>query len=63
MRCDFCGKECDEQAAERACRSCAMLGGCRMLKCPHCGYERPRDTRLVRWLRAWREGRCERSAR
>lgn len=51
MRCPYCGKAFDERAAQAACRSCAVFGGCRKLKCPHCQYELPAEPRLVRWLR------------
>jgi len=54
MRCDFCGREFDEGAAEEACAACTLFGGCKKVKCPHCGYEMPRETRLVKAIRRWR---------
>ena len=64
MRCPFCGKTFDEQAAQAAqaaCRSCAVFGGCRKLKCPHCAYEMPQEPRLVGWLRKKLTGRHDHS--
>ena len=51
MKCSFCGKEFDEESARKDCHTCAVFSGCRKLKCPHCGYEMPREPRLIRWLR------------
>lgn len=51
MRCAFCDREFDERHASKACSGCAVFGGCQKVKCPHCGYESPRETRLLRWLR------------
>ena len=54
MKCSFCGREFDEQAAEKACSACAVFGGCKMVKCSHCGHESPREPGLIKWLRKWR---------
>ena len=53
MRCPFCGRVFSEEDAHRVCRSCAVFGGCKNVKCPYCGYEMPREPALVRWLRSW----------
>gem|GEM_PF-1857304 len=48
--CGFCGREFAEDRGQPACRACplsAATGGCRRLRCPHCGYENPV---LPRWL-------------
>jgi len=57
MRCDFCGKEFDETDGQKTCTSCRLFGGCMMVKCPYCGYETPKETRLLKWIRQWRTGR------
>ncbi|MBM4016775.1 MAG: hypothetical protein FJ288_00355 [Planctomycetes bacterium] len=62
MTCPFCGKEFGEAAARTACAGCSLVGGCRKVKCPHCGYEMPEETRLVRAIRRWRSRRHDRSA-
>jgi adenine-specific DNA methylase len=51
VKCPFCDREFDEKAAEKACGACAVFGGCKMVKCPHCGYESPREPGLVKWLK------------
>ena len=51
MNCSFCGKGFDEQLARKSCQACAMFGGCRKLKCPHCGYEVPPEPASLRWVR------------
>lgn len=51
MRCAFCGKQFDEQSAQSACRSCSVFHGCKMVKCPHCGYETPAEPGLIKWIR------------
>jgi len=54
MKCAFCGCEFDETQAVRACRGCALFGGCEKVKCPRCGYEAPKEPRLVKMVRRWR---------
>jgi hypothetical protein len=51
MTCAFCGREFDDTGARRACHSCAMFGGCRKVKCPHCGMEAPAEPASAKWLR------------
>ena len=51
MRCPFCAKTFESAKAQMACRNCAMFGGCRKVKCPHCGYEMPQEPGLIGWLR------------
>ncbi len=58
MTCSFCGREFTEQAAQKACQSCAMFGGCRKLKCPYCGYETPAESRLLGWLKNRKSRPC-----
>ncbi len=57
MICGLCGKEFDEAGGAKTCARCSMFGGCQMLKCPHCGYEMPRETKLVKWIRQWKANR------
>ncbi len=49
-RCGYCGMEFDEAAAEKACRCCPM-SGCRMVRCPRCGFESLPEPRWIRWLK------------
>lgn len=51
MKCGFCGREFDEAAGEKECRSCAMFGGCKKIKCPYCGFESPKEPASIKWLK------------
>lgn len=51
MRCPFCGWEFEERDSEELCKNCAVFGGCKKVKCPHCGYESPAEPKSVRWIR------------
>lgn len=58
IACGFCGVEFEEDRGQPACQSCplaAVTGGCRSIRCPHCGYENPSTPdwveRLASWLR------------
>jgi len=51
MRCPFCDREFDEESAESGCRNCSLFGGCRKVKCPHCGYKSPAEAGLIKWLK------------
>jgi len=44
------------------CGSCPLNAGCDIVKCPHCGYQYPRSSRIVDWLRR-RFGRRSPAAR
>ena len=63
MNCAFCHREFREEEAVKACKNCALFGGCKMVKCPYCGYEAPAEPGLVKWLRRKTERRKEASAR
>ena len=51
MKCAFCNKMFNEESSRKSCRNCAVFGGCKMVKCPHCGYESPAEPGLVKWLK------------
>jgi len=50
--CPLCGHSFTEETAANECRSCTLFAGCQWVRCPKCGYEWPREPRIVRWLRA-----------
>lgn len=51
VECSFCHRTFDETAAEAACKGCLSGRGCRLIRCPHCGCEMPREPRSAAWLR------------
>lgn len=51
MNCAHCRKDFTPDEAQKGCESCGLFGGCHLLKCPHCGYEQPREPGMVQWLR------------
>jgi hypothetical protein len=55
MRCGFCDCEFDPADAETACSGCPLVGDCRLVRCPRCGYEMPPEAKLVAWLRKLRQ--------
>lgn len=52
MECPLCGKSFDENRTENTCQGCPLHGKCNMVKCPGCGYEMPRESRLLKILGA-----------
>jgi hypothetical protein len=45
----MCGYEFEESDA--TCESCAHIGGCSLAKCPHCGFEIPKETKVVKFFK------------
>ncbi len=43
MICPACNHDYEETSSEVACGACLMRGSCGLVKCPHCGYETPRE--------------------
>jgi Fe2+ transport system protein FeoA len=41
--CPLCGCRFPEAAGKTACRGCPLAFGCRLIKCPNCGYDLPRQ--------------------
>ena len=54
MRCAFCGYKFNEEQADSCCRGCFMAKGCKLIKCPQCGYEMPS---APKWLKKISERR------
>ncbi len=47
--CPLCGMRFSHGGL--VCASCPLNAGCEILKCPNCGYQFPRSSRLVDWAR------------
>jgi len=50
FRCGLCGARFTH--GTMACGSCPLHAGCDVVKCPKCGFQFPRSSRLVEWTRA-----------
>jgi hypothetical protein len=51
--CGYCAREFVEDRGQTACGACPLTGGCRWVRCPHCGYENPETPGWMRRLGAW----------
>jgi hypothetical protein len=49
--CALCGLRFTH--GDRACGVCPIGAGCDLVRCPGCGYQFPRGSRTVEWLRRW----------
>jgi len=47
--CALCGTRFNHGGL--VCAGCVMGAACDLVKCPHCGYQFPRGSRLVAWVR------------
>jgi hypothetical protein len=47
--CPLCGAAFSHGAL--VCASCPLHMGCDVVKCPNCGYQFPRTSRIVTWAR------------
>ena len=47
--CALCG--CRFTHGGLVCAGCVLGSACDLVKCPQCGYQFPRDSRLVAWAR------------
>lgn len=50
MKCALCGYKFDEKDADLSCSGCLMAKGCKLVKCPNCGYETPPEPRWLKRL-------------
>ncbi len=51
LKCDLCGLVFNEDQAVQSCQACPLLRGCKLLRCPRCGYETLREPGIIRWVR------------
>jgi hypothetical protein len=59
FRCALCGGRFDHGG--HPCGACPLLSGCDLVRCPHCGYQFPRSSRLLDWVRRRLDGRRRRA--
>ena len=53
--CGLCGLRFTH--GDRVCAACPIGVGCDLVRCPRCGYQFPRGSRTVEWLRRLWRGR------
>jgi hypothetical protein len=53
IHCGFCGVDFVEDTGQAACLSCPLTRACSLVRCPHCGYENPRQPAWLEKLRRW----------
>lgn len=49
LRCGLCGAEFTHGG--QVCSSCPLGAACDLVRCPSCGYQFPRRSRIVDWAR------------
>ena len=57
MICGFCGHDFDEKEADSSCEGCVMNFNCKMVKCPNCGYEMPRQPAWIKKIFKGKSGK------
>lgn len=55
MKCGLCGYEFNEKEAEGACENCLIMKGCRLIKCPNCGFEAPPEPKWLKYFKKERK--------
>ena len=55
MKCPLCNYQFREEDSEVACQGCPLAGGCHTVRCPNCGYETPKEPKLVKTFKVWRK--------
>jgi len=53
IKCSFCGHEFEEQESVASCSSCPMHKNCNKYKCPNCGYEIPKEPKIISIIKKW----------
>ncbi|OGX46060.1 MAG: hypothetical protein A3G38_03970 [Omnitrophica WOR_2 bacterium RIFCSPLOWO2_12_FULL_51_8] len=55
MKCTLCGYKFSEGDAQAACQRCPLMKGCRLIRCPNCGFEMPPEPRWGRYFKKERK--------
>lgn len=53
MKCSFCGYEFQEEESKTSCNGCPMSKSCGKQKCPNCGFEMPKEPKIISFLKKW----------
>ena len=59
IKCSFCGFEFIKDEGHLGCSGCPMSKTCNKYKCPNCGYEMPKEPKLITILKKWRQKKNE----
>lgn len=51
MKCSLCGFEFNEKDEEPVCSKCHLVKGCRLIRCPNCGFEMAPEPEWIKKLR------------
>lgn len=51
MKCTLCGYEFNENEAQAACKSCGIMKGCKLIRCPNCNFEMPPEPKWTKYFR------------
>lgn len=51
MKCALCGFCYSEQEAQKSCSHCLVTKGCKLVRCPNCGFETPPEPRWLTYIR------------
>lgn len=49
FQCGLCGARFTHGG--QVCGGCPLRAACNVVQCPNCGYQFPRSSHIVRWLR------------
>jgi len=55
MKCSLCGYIFKENEAARSCSGCSLIKGCKLVKCPNCGFEMPPEPKWAGLLKKRRK--------
>lgn len=53
VTCGFCGAEFVEDRSQATCQACPLSRACGLMRCPHCGYENPKQPPWLVKIREW----------
>jgi len=61
IKCSFCGHNFEENEGKIGCVGCPMSKACNKHKCPNCGFEMPKEPKIVKLIKRWgsKDGRTK----